>query len=216
MNSIRINRTRFSDIVWDNIFEEAKWREGERRRLNSALFRLNSLRIDADYNTGSINAESGWAFFCVANFFRPSIIAEVGTFIGRTTTALAWGARDAEIHTCDSSNDIKISTYYDVTQYPKKTSTEMFKIMGDIGITADMVVLDGRLMPEDGEALSKIVTDSTVYVFDDFEGVEKGVINASLLLQSLSPYYHLIYPPKNLNTAVALLVPRKLIEYTNQ
>lgn len=216
MNSIRINRARLSEAIWDNIFEEAKWREGERRRLNAALLRLNALRASADYDTGSITADSGWAYFCVANFFKPKVIAEVGTFIGRTTTALAWGARDAEIHTCDLSNDIKLSTYYDIHQYPKKTSTEMFKVMGDIGITADMVVLDGRLMPEDGEALSKLVTDSTVYVFDDFEGVEKGVVNASLLLQSLAPYYHLVYPSKNLNSAVALLVPRKLIEYTNQ
>lgn len=216
MNSIRINRARFSEAVWDNIFEEAKWREGERRRLNAALLRLNALRSAADYNTGSITADSGWVYFCVANFFKPKLIAEVGTFIGRTTTALAWGAKDAEIHTCDSSNDIQIPTYYDIHQYPKKSSTEMFKVMGDIGITADMVVLDGRIMPEDGEPLSKIVTDETVFVFDDFEGVEKGVINASLLLPSLGNYYHLVYPPKNLNSAVALLVPRKLIEYTNQ
>lgn len=216
MNPIRINRTRFSEAVWDNIFEEAQWREGERRRLNAALLRLNALRSDAEYNTGSISADSGWVYFCVANFFKPSVIAEVGTFIGRTTTALAWGARDAEVHTCDSSNDLKIPTYFNINQYPKKTSTEMFKIMGDIGTTADMVVLDGRLSPEDGEPLSKIVTDSTVFVFDDFEGVEKGVVNASLLLQSLAPYYHLVYPPKNLNSAVALLLPRKLVEYTNQ
>lgn len=216
MNTIRINRTRFSEAVWDNIFEEAKWREGERRRLNAALLRLDHLRSDADYNTGSITADSGWVYFCIANFFKPKIVAEVGTFIGRTTTALALGARNAEIHTCDSSNDIKIPTYFNVHQYPKKTSTEMFKTMADIGITADMVVLDGRLMNEDGEPLGKIVTDSTVFVFDDFEGVEKGVVNASLLLQSLAPYYHLVYPPKHLNTAVALFIPRKLVEYTNQ
>ena len=216
VNSIRINRTRFSEAVWDNIFEDAKWREGERRRLNAALLRLNSLRSDADYNTGSITADSGWVYFCIANFFKPKVIAEVGTFIGRTTTAVAWGAKDAEIHTCDSSNDIKIPTYFNIHQYPKKTSTEMFKTLADIGITVDMVILDGRLTPEDGEPLGKIVTYDTVFVLDDFEGVEKGVVNASLLLQSLGQYYHLVYPPKHLNTGVAMLVPRKLIEYTNQ
>lgn len=216
MNHVRINRTRFSEAVWDNIFEEAKWREGERRRLNAALLRLDALRSGADYNTGSITADSGWVYFCIANFFRPKMVAEVGTFIGRTTTAVAWGARDAEIHTCDSSNDLKIPTYHKVKQYPKTTSAEMFKLLSEIGVGVDMVILDGRLSNEDGEPLSKILTDDTIFVFDDFEGVEKGTVNASLLLHSLSPYYHLVYPPKNLNTGVAMLLPRKLVEYTNQ
>jgi hypothetical protein len=53
----------------------------------------------------------------------------------------------------------------------------------------------------DAEPLSKIVHDKTVIVFDDFEGIEKGVINAMMLE---APSRVLIYPRDGKKTAVSL------------
>jgi hypothetical protein len=50
----------------------------------------------------------------------------------------------------------------------------MFKA---IEAPCDMVFLDGRLKKADLELLDPLVTTDTVFVLDDFEGIEKGVAN---------------------------------------
>jgi hypothetical protein len=48
---------------------------------------------------------------------------------------------------------------------------------------------------------------------DDFEGVEKGVINAANLMRSLMPTHHLVYPYRSLT---AMILPKSMVEFTAQ
>ena len=217
MNKIRLSRAKFSHVVWENIFEHADTEMEARQILADRASAYAKLRDVAQYNTGSISVDAMYTLFCITHFFKPKVIAEVGTFIGNSTFALVEGAGDnCDIHTCDYSNDIKLEAMIDAIQYPKTSSTEMFGKMAQAGKKVDLMFFDGRLTPGDISLISKIAADDTVYVFDDFEGVEKGVANVGLFLSypNIKIGYHLIYPTSR-NT-VAMLLPRKYVEWTDQ
>lgn len=219
MNKIRLNRAKFSRVVWENIFDYADTEMEVRQLLADRASAYAKLRESAAYNTGSVSVDAMYTLFCIAHFFKPKVIAEVGTFIGNSTFALAEGAGDnCEIHTCDYSNHILLETSMggQVIQYPKTPSTEMFGKMAQAEKKVDLMFFDGRLTPGDISLINKIAADDTVYVFDDFEGVEKGVANVGLFLSypNIKIGYHLIYPT-NRNT-VAMLLPRKYVEWTDQ
>lgn len=218
MNSIRISRARFSEVVWGNIIDHAETESDIRTLLADRASAYVNLRDRADYNTGSITVGGMYTLFCVAHFFKPKIVAEVGTFIGNSTFALVEGAGDnCAIHTCDYSNDIKLESGINAIQYPKTSSTAMLKAMRDANLSVDMVFLDGRLQPDDVPLLEQLTHGSTVFLLDDFEGIEKGVANAGMLLSSKQYnklYYHLVYPSKYSN--IAMLLPRKCVEWTDQ
>lgn len=57
-------------------------------------------------------------------------------------------------------------------------STAMLAKLTD---TADLFFFDGRLKQEDFGHVKRLSRASTWYVFDDFEGLEKGVVNAAPL-----------------------------------
>lgn len=57
-------------------------------------------------------------------------------------------------------------------------STEMLVKLTD---AADLFFFDGRLKREDSGHVKRLSRASTWYVFDDFEGLEKGVANAAAL-----------------------------------
>lgn len=220
-NKIRLSRERFSHVVWGNIFDHADTEMGVRQILADRASAYANLRVGADYNTGSVSVDAMYTLFCVAHFFKPKVIAEVGTFIGNSTFALAEGAGDnCEIHTCDYSNDIKLEQMLtaDVTQYPKVPSTEMFNKMIQASKKVDLMFFDGRLTPGDFALINKLNHDNTVYAFDDFEGIEKGVANVGLFFSHPMTRitHHLVYPPKGMNCNIALLVPRKLVDWTDQ
>jgi hypothetical protein len=87
----------------------------------------------------------------------------------------------------------------------------MFKEMAEIVLGVDFMYLDGRLQQSDLELFHKIVHDQTVFVFDDFEGIEKGVVNAMMVE---SPGRVLIYPREGRKTAVSL--PLTLLQFVPQ
>jgi predicted O-methyltransferase YrrM len=162
-------------------------------------------RRKAEYNTGSLSVDDAAELYRLVKFFKPSTIAEVGTFIGVSTMAMYMADKYVSIDTCDMSNDIP-NLFEDtkgmVTYFPKTSSTEMFKKLAEEeNPSIDLIYLDGRLGQSDAEPLSKIVHDKTVIVFDDFEGIEKGVINAMMLE---APSRVLIYPRDGKKTAVSL------------
>jgi ABC-type histidine transport system ATPase subunit len=88
----------------------------------------------------------------------------------------------------------------------------MFKDLAEKGVGVDLIYLDGRLQQEDFQYFSKIIHDQTIFVFDDFEGVEKGVVNAMMLE---SPVRVLIYPKSGIRkTAVSL--PLQMLQFAPQ
>ncbi len=233
MAQIRINRTKLSTIVWESIFENAAHiHADETQLLIKQASTLDILRTNAEYDTGSISTSAIWSIFSACHFFRPVKVAEVGTFIGKSTLSIAW-AMDKHhndqscIYTCDFSNNINLdlSTKTKVKQYPKLSSTDMFNDIVQKNVSCDVIFLDGRLQNSDYKLLPKLIHPKTVFLLDDFEGIEKGVVNAMVLMQSLDKSHFLIYPPSNdlLNKqglkdacSIGMIIPKSLISFTNQ
>ena len=87
--------------------------------------------------------------------------------------------------------------------------------MVDAGYKPDMLFIDGRLAAEDLRLLAALDPRSTIYVLDDFEGIEKGVENC-IALRRAFPDLILIRPhisegDRLLNTAI-LLPPSIILE----
>lgn len=210
MNPIQIGRKRLSDIVWGIIDERID--DYPYERIEKIVEEQQPLREQADYKTGSVPYEDAVELYKAVKFFQPKAIAEVGTFIGVSTRTMAEAAPGAMIYTCDVSNNITVSNDDILTsQFPKTPSHEMFKFLADKDRKIDLVYLDGRLGNDDVEPLSKIVHDKTVFVLDDFEGVEKGVANAMMLE---SPGRVLVYPREGRKTAIS--IPFTLLQVVPQ
>lgn len=233
MEKVRINRMRLTDLVWNVIFENAAvYSGGLRSELLNKSVALDDLRQQAAYNTGSISTGAIWALFAICLFFKPRSVAEVGTFIGKSTFSMAC-AMDlvfpdgGDIYTCDFSNKINLNfgTQTRVRQFQMQSSTDMFSAMAAEKKKCDMLVLDGRLQNEDFALLSSILGPETVIVLDDFEGTEKGVINAIHLMNSLNGTHYLTYAPSKAlmrthgmseGCTIGMIIPHQLIEHTNQ
>jgi len=214
MNPIQIGRERFTKIFWEIV--SGKTNEAYSDAFNDLMAMesyQNTLRLNADYKTGSLGWNDVEDVYKLVRFFEPSVIAEVGTFIGISTMTMRLAAPHAVIHTCDASNALNVSAAPDdlLFQYPKKTSTQMFQTLADKKIGVDLMYVDGRLQQQDLELFHKIVHDQTIFVFDDFVGIEKGVVNAMMLE---SPGRVLIYPRKGRKTAVSL--PFTLLQFVPQ
>lgn len=213
MNTLRFNRRQVSGLFWDVMDEHSP----PTFDLPNAEH-FDRLREHADYNTGSLNEWDMVDLITICSYFRPRILAEVGTFIGRSTYALAVGSgSDALIYTCDASNDIPLPEMPKrapaIVRYPYQSSVEMFnKLLADgFGGRVDLFFIDGRLTESDLILINKLSHERTVLVLDDFEGIEKGVDNAMLLGNQ---NHLLIYPRTEGKTA--LLVPVKLLQLTAQ
>lgn len=210
MNPVQIGRKRFSDIFW-NIVDE-KVDEYPHEAIEKMIQNQQKLRSEADYNTGSVPYDDAVELYKLVRIFAPQVIAEVGTFIGVSTCTMREAVSSAQIYTCDSSNDITVSPHdTKIEQYPRCTSTEMFTDLAEKGVKVDLIYLDGRLSQSDAEPLSKIVHDKTVIILDDFEGIEKGVVNAMMLE---APNRALIYPREGRKTAAS--IPISVIQLVPQ
>lgn len=200
MNPFNLSSRLFSKIFWEALFQSTDAWQTERERLANELQQLEALRQGADYNTGSISFSASWSLYCLVRYFKIRSVIEVGTFIGKSTWAMARAMDDENlsgslIHTCDSSNDIRIPWQgrTAIRQYAKAGSTDMLsKLEGQ----HESLFLDGRLNERDCELLPRLVDDQSIVMLDDFEGVEKGVVNATLLRRyPLFGNHFLVYPP---------------------
>ena len=208
MNPIQLGRKRLSEIVWAIIDEKVDDYPCE--ELGEIVSTQQSLRIRAEYNTGSVPYDDAVDLYKIVKFFQPSNIAEVGTFIGVSTRTMQLAAPHAHIFTCDVSNDINLGLVQ-VTQYPKKPSHEMFEDLAKQEEKVDLVYLDGRLSEKDIPHLTNVIHNETVFVLDDFEGTEKGVANAMVLEGGNSV---LIYPRGGNKTAI--VIPMTLLHLVRQ
>jgi hypothetical protein len=154
----------------------------------------------AKFNTGSIPWESAVYLRALCRFYQPSVIAEVGTFIGTSTLALNPGR---VIYTCDFSNDC-VPMSESIITHPYQTSTQMLR---EIQEKVDLFFFDGRLHKEDIPEIQRLMHPGTVFVTDDYEGTEKGWANIQLLAPAI-PLHTLmtgVKPPSTL----AAMVPFK-------
>ena len=209
MNPIQIGRKRLSEIVWGIIDEKVG--DFPFEIIERIVEEQQSLRSEAEYNTGSLPYDDAVELYKLVKFFQPNVIAEVGTFIGVSTETMNLAMdRLVDIYTCDHSNNIDLGVS-NIFQYPKTSSTDMFKDLAEKKVGVDLLYLDGRLQQSDLELFHKIVHDQTIFVFDDFEGTEKGVVNA-MMLDGANRL--LIYPREGRKTAVSL--PLTLLQFVPQ
>lgn len=164
----------------------------------------------AHYNTGSIPEESAVALRAFALWLAPEIVIEVGTFIGFSTEALL-APCVKRIYTCDKDNDCLKPTKR-ITCYPKTRSTQMLRALAESGVKADLFFFDGRIQDEDLSLIAKLSKPFTAYLFDDFVGQEKGVINVDKLAPQLPDHVLLAPdPPETIyGMSIAALLPRGL------
>lgn len=202
MAKFRINRSQLTTVFWSAVLE------GSAFTIHSLISQLQEQhqliengRVEADINTGSVSFASSICIALTAAYFRPKVVAEVGTFIGRSAFSMLTGAGSAgamlpSIHSCDFSNDIPLNfpNQERVVRYPRQSSTQMFASLLDKGIHPDFYFFDGRLTKEDVELLQELRADKAFILLDDFVGVEKGVSNAMLLQQAFPETFLLAYP----------------------
>jgi predicted O-methyltransferase YrrM len=176
---LNVNRKRLSRAIWDTLFADLPdlpWHVIE-----------DLEKLDPARRTGSTNHASLIALWAVIRHFRPKVVAEIGTYIGKSTFVLA--REGADVHTCDMTHDFKLPLTTSITQY-HSSSTEM---LAKLDNKIDLLHLDGRLQPDDKPHLERLFTPDTVITLDDFEGIEKGVWNAMQI--DLSQRI-LVYPPE--------------------
>ena len=236
MNTININSTDLSFIFWRKILDNSFLKQHTMQKdFFKKIDSLDELRLQSSYNTGSISSTTSWLLFSITLFFKPKIICEVGSFIGKSTFSMAFAADiyskeyECSIYCCDISNEINFPNITSTTikQFHKKNSTEMFKYLGSEQ-KFDLLHLDGRLEKEDFDLLKNNLNDKSILILDDFEGNEKGVINLINLLNNkliLRDSHCLIYPIQyetkakyNLSegSTSAVLIPLKTLNITNQ
>lgn len=139
--------------------------------------------------TGSISRRSAELLWLLGRYFGPKTIAEVGTFIGRSTLSLYNGAKPSLdlLATCDFTYDTWRAPSGEaaskIRYYGKTSSTQMFQKLVAEGRKIDLFLIDGRLAQEDLPLLDALINPNTIFILDDFEGVEKGVANALMLRQ---------------------------------
>jgi predicted O-methyltransferase YrrM len=176
---LNLNRRRLSRAIWDTLFADLPdlpWHVIE-----------DLEKLDPARRTGSTNHASLMALWAVIRYFRPKTVAEVGTYIGKSTFVLS--RLGADVHTCDMTHDFKLPIATKITHYHTSSTEMLAKLDGKI----DLLHLDGRLQADDREHLTRLCAADTIITLDDFEGVEKGVWNA---MQFDLSKRILVYPPE--------------------
>lgn len=233
---IRIPPYIAADICWPLFHTDIQLYQNDIIADLEKIFQSNEqLRTQADYNTGSICFLDAYNLVSLSAFFGCESVAEVGTFIGNSTNAIAYGMVIAQtkghIYTCDASNTIDINIPFEgieVQQYQKQSSTDMLQSLKAMNVKVDLLYLDGRLQPKDFELLPHILADNAIIALDDYEGIEKGVANMTALTQmEMFHQYIIAYPPENTKylpfaknprdrSKTALMLPISKFQFTRQ
>ena len=230
MKSINLSIRNVSKIFWEIVYLNKDLLKNDfREELFDKLNNLENLRSLANNNTGSISLSSAFSLFLLIKHFKPMRILEIGTFIGKSTISMASAMEEftdkGEIFTCDASNEIKLPYVGNtkITQFMKQDSTEMLECLTG---KFDLLFIDGRIKNSDIKIILNLITDRSIIVFDDFEGIEKGVANLMLFRQSKEFNNHYqINPPSeeflklhnfHSNALLGLLVPLHEFRLTNQ
>lgn len=236
MNPLLINQNNFSTLFWKLVLTSRNGLQlDDFENLSKDILSLQSLRVQADYNTGTISPKSALWLFLLGRYFKPSVIAEVGTFIGTSGLSMVKGVDSNNVpvsfYSCDVSNSIDIPYVGQSTVefFKKCGSSQMFKQLKDRGVSPDFFHIDGRLNQEDFPLLVDLKVMDAVILLDDFEGVEKGVANAFALQGITNKSHVMVYPPKPEDCSfsdldeifpgtctTAILLPLKLLSFTRQ
>ena len=230
----RLNPTVMSSVVWNDLLADLDLEMPTvAARLAQAWQACEATRGRMAYNTGSISPSTGLALYALARRLAPRAVFEIGTFIGKSTVAMAMGledagVRDGVIHTCDGSNDFHLAHAGPtrVVGYPRKTSTQALGEVAGQGAQFDLFHFDGRVADADLALLARVAKPNAVYAIDDYEGSEKGVANVALLRAQPQLRGHILaYPPDrellarfgvHSHCLTAVLLPATSFGFTSQ
>jgi len=229
MRNIYLSEKSISEIFWKNIavVSDRKKAEDDARLIVEETKSI--LKLFPSEVAGSISLRTTVSLWLIARYFQPKYIFEIGTFIGRSTLALLAGGGDQLIRldTCDASFDQfeltdticeNFSRFERLNYWPKTRSDEALSKVISLGAKPDMLFIDGRLTDHDIENFRQLDPQSIIFVFDDFEGTEKGVENCLRVRREL-PQSVLIRPTQESDHGperLALLVPPKIIKFSRQ
>ena len=184
---------------------------------------------------GSNSTEGTKMLWLVTRYFSPKNVCEIGTYIGRSALAMAFGGLDSinQIYTCDGTFDCldleklkknfsvkeKFNAIDKISYFGKTMSTDMLNTLKSKDVKIDFLFIDGRISMQDCEILAQILSEDCIILLDDFEGVEKGVSNA-LLLRGLLKGHILLQPEYNekigYRGVTAVMVPANLLTLSRQ
>ena len=224
---LHVSEAALASGFWENLNGSALDQEAE-RVAESILSLSNIAAQNFPGATGSMSLCATKSLWLLAKYFSPRTIVEIGTYIGRSTSALYLGSRPEieKLYTCDASFDAwragHLSDKGDIQYFGKTTSTQMLETLRRDGVVVDLFFIDGRLQEQDIPLIRAVSHEKTVFILDDFEGLEKGVANglalkgafASLLL--LSPPHGDLVRRFSSSHNLALLVPKSAINITPQ
>jgi predicted O-methyltransferase YrrM len=181
-------------------FSKCFWERAELRAKEDAP---HSTALAFGEGKASIGVETAYWLFCITHYYQPEVVVEIGTYHGRSAHAMALGMTKGSIWTCDSENNDPIPWDHNDIRLARHhmKSTEM---LAKLKAPVDMFFFDGRIQPDDVEHIERLSHQHTVYVFDDFEGLNKGVANAFLLADEKK----ILVTGKE---RLALLLPFKLV-----
>ena len=244
MNIIKLSSLELSSVIWKCIIENKRDGTGlfshSREtslelpqivdELSNYYKDLDNYISKMDYKTGSISLLGGITLYMLIKYFQPRKVFEVGTFIGRSTVAMALGISqycdDGIIYTCDKDNDFyldELKLGCEIRGDGKTLSTEALKKVSEKEDSMDFFFFDGILQNSDLEYIAQLSGENTILATDDFEGISKGVINF-LFLKQLPCFssYILVHPcPVGLldfvhsygsRSVIALLVPQTILQ----
>lgn len=189
------------------------WTYGEdlaeevKEELRKKYVHAETLRKKAKCDTCSVSDAGGFYLHSLCMRFHPEIIVEVGTFVGKSTVSMYAN----HIYTCDWNNDC-LESSSNITCFPYTSSTDMLKqLVGKVKV--DMWFFDGRIQNKDVPLIKEMSKPSTIYAFDDYRGIDKGVFNVGRLMPSLREY--IFIPPRDWDhnggeIRIAVLVPEKI------
>ena len=234
INSLRLGRKLFSETFWTTVLSRQAFLLPDFEKLQRDHYSsIEDYREEADFNTGSIPLATSILLSAATAYFNPSTVAEVGTFIGRSTLAMAKAKHKVsstrlKIHTCDYSNSISLVGFEkccELNQYQKQSSTQMFKDLLDKRVVVDAFMVDGRLSDMDVSLMSELRGEQFVIFLDDFEGVEKGVMNSLSISKFFGAELQLFYPPSQAlleqfgllgTSTLAVMLPESMITMVPQ
>lgn len=199
---VNLSAETLSSVVWRNwLLTVEPELPAARAVLAEAFDACEKTRPLMAYNTGSISFASALTLYVAVRCLEPEAIFELGTFIGKSTIAMALAADRngrGRIYTCDGSNDFHLPPVAKcpIQPFPRTRSTEALLALAKAKERIDFAFVDGRLSPQDVDILSRLVTERAVVALDDFEGMEKGVANLMLLRAHKAFARHvLVHPP---------------------